>query len=234
MKKLLLLIGYLCLGEVLLAQNFEISGLQETYRGTIGEIIPASFRIKNTSDKPITLIIRKVETLIGSTQRSLLCPENNCLDAHYDESIIKIDAGQTLYTFSIGLDAGLAEGYSTIKYVVINKANPVESIPLNLHFAVEARPEKSHIYTSGAITIHDVYPNPVTGYANIDYKLHSEKTKTKIVIHNILGSPLKEYQLSPYENSVKLMLDDLNSGIYFYTLYIDNEGVLTRKLIVKK
>jgi hypothetical protein len=39
----------------------------------------------------------------------------------------------------------------------------------------------------------------------------------------------------PYnERSIKILADNLSAGIYFYTLYIDNEGVMTRKLIVKK
>jgi hypothetical protein len=74
----------------------------------------------------------------------------------------------------------------------------------------------------------------VINYANIDYKLHSDNIKTKIVIHNILGNTLTEYELSYLETNLKIPAEQLGAGIYFYTLYIENEGVMTRKLIVKK
>ena len=105
---------------------------------------------------------------------------------------------------------------------------------MDLNFIVEGRPEKSSIYTSRFITIHDVYPNPVTDHANIDYQLHNDQVKTKIVIHNILGNALSEYELSYADTKIKILADQFSAGIYFYTLYIDNEGVMTRKLIVKK
>jgi hypothetical protein len=217
-----------------LAQSFEVSGLPDTQKGKIGELIRSPLRIKNISEKSILLSLRRVESQIGTSQKGLFCPDNNCTDLTSEEYQIRLEPGQTLQNFSIGLEAGLAEGFSIIKILILNKSNPTESASFDINFLVEAKPEKSNIYTSRQITIHDVYPNPVTTFASIDYTLHADPLKTKIVLHNILGSPIKEYELSPFENKLKLNVEDLNSGIYFYTLYIDNEGVITRKLIVKK
>lgn len=234
MKKLLLLIVCLLVGGVLSAQSFEVSGLQESYKGTIGDLIRAPLHFKNNTEKPITLILRKVETQIGGTQKNYFCIDNNCLDQRTEDYILKIEPGQTLQNFAIALEAGLVEGFSEVKYIVYNKSNLSESSPIELNFIVEGKPEKSNIYTSRYITIHDVYPNPVTDHANIDYQLHDDQVKTKIVIHNILGNALSEYELLFTETKVKIMTDQFSSGIYFYTLYIENEGMMTRKLIVKK
>jgi hypothetical protein len=81
--------------------------------------------------------------------------------------------------------------------------------------------------------LHDVYPNPVSDYAYVDYKILSDRTKARIVIHNILGNSVGEYDLPLAESRIKIRTEELNAGIYFYTLYIDNEGVMTRKLVVK-
>jgi len=233
MKKLLVWICCFLVSGALLAQTFEISGLQETYKGSIGDLIKAPIRLKNTSNKPITLILRKAETQLGSSQNSFFCLDSNCFEKS-EELIVKIEPGQTAQNLLIGLEAGLVEGFSAVKYLVFNKLNPTENSTLELNFAVESRPEKSSIYSSQFITIHDVYPNPITNYANIDYQLHSDQVKTKIVIHNILGNSLNEYELPFSESRIKVLADELSAGIYFYTLYIDNVGVMTRKLIVKK
>jgi hypothetical protein len=234
MKRLLLLVFTFTWSIASIAQSFEVSGFQDTQKGRLGELIRTPLRIKNISEKPITLSIKHTESQIGTSQKSIFCPENNCTDFTGDEFVVKLEPGQTLLNFSIGLEAGLAEGFSTIKILILNKSIPTESLALDLNFLVEAKPEKSNIYTSRQITIHDVYPNPASSVAYIDYTLHADPHKTKIVLHNILGSPIKEYELSAFESKVKLSVEDLNSGIYFYTLYINNEGVITRKLIVKK
>jgi hypothetical protein len=234
MKKLLPLTIVIIWSNSVIAQSFEVSGFQETQKGKIGELIRAPLRIKNTSEKPLIFLVKRIEAQIGTSQKSVFCPDNSYTDFIAEEYTIKLEPGQTLQNFSIGLEAGLAEGYSTIKILVLNKSIPLESLTLDFNFFVEPKPGKSNIYVSRQITIHDVYPNPVTNFAFIDYTLHADPRKTKIVLHNILGSPIKEYELSAFENKVKLSVEDLNSGIYFYTLYIDNEGVITRKLIVKK
>lgn len=234
MKRLLLLVGYVFLCGSLSAQSFEVSGVQDAYKGVIGDHIRSPLRIKNKTDKTITLVIRRVDTQIGTTQKSLFCPDNNCLDLRIEEYLLKIEAGQSMQNFSIGLEAGLAEGFSVVRYTIFNKSNPTESSTIELNYVVEGKSEKSDIYSSKYITIHDVYPNPVIDFANIDYKLHTDEVKTKIVIHNILGNTLTEYELPYLETSIKIPAEQLGAGIYFYTLYIENEGVMTRKLIVKK
>ena len=71
MRKILLvaMISALSLGAF--AQSFEISGLQDSYKGTIGETIRAPLRLKNTTEKPIVLIIRRLHVTKYTTIRSL-------------------------------------------------------------------------------------------------------------------------------------------------------------------
>lgn len=234
MSRLLLAAVFFLAGLELSAQSFEVAGLEESYKGSVGEVIQVPVKIKNTFDKPITVVVRRMETQIGSSQKNFFCPGNDCVDQHTDSYTIRIEPGETLENFSIGLEAGLTEGFSSVKYQVYNKANPAEISQLELNFAVEAKRGKNHIYSSQFITLHDVYPNPVITSARIDYNIHKEHAKAKIIIHNILGSPLSVYELLSGLNSIKIDADALNTGIYFYTLYVNNEGVMTRKLMVKK
>jgi hypothetical protein len=234
MKKTLLLALYVLLVFFLKAQSFEVTGVSENSKGFVGDIITVPATIKNTSSKAITLIIRKTETQIGSTQKSFICPDGECLNNQVEELTVRVEPGQVLQNFAIGLDAGLVQGSSRVKYAVINKYKPGEIHEFEVYFNVEERPVKNNIFSSRIITIHDVYPNPVSDYAFIEYRLLNDKVKAKIIIHNILGSELSEYELPVYETRVKLIAEEFTPGIYFYTLYLDKEGVMTRKLIVKR
>lgn len=214
-------------------QGFEVSGLQENYKGAIGETIKAPLKVKNTSDRPLTLVIKRTSSLIGSTQKSYICIDSYCFDQKVDDFTIKLEPGQTFNTMQVTLEGGLVSGESTVKYTIYNKANTSEFIEFETNFIVEEKPEKQSIYNSRYITLHDVYPNPVTDHAFVDYKIQNDRIKARIAIHNILGNVVGEYNLPLQENKVKIHTEELNAGIYFYTLYIDNEGVLTRKLVVK-
>ncbi|WP_276369533.1 T9SS type A sorting domain-containing protein [Chryseolinea sp. H1M3-3] len=216
------------------AQGFEIAPLQESYKASIGETIKVPLRFKNTSEKSITLIIRKVNEQIGSTQKKYFCIDNNCLDAKIEDYIIKVEPGHTVTNFYVALDAGLNQHESTLRYIAYNKSNPSQALDLDLNFNVEEKTDKATIYQSRYITLYDVYPNPAVEQANLSYKLLSDQVKAKVLLHNILGNVIGEYSLSSFENLIRIKTEDLNPGIYFYTLYIESEGVMTRKLIVKK
>lgn len=216
------------------AQSFEIGALQDVYKSYIGETVKIPIRFTNHSDKPLTLIVRKVSSSLGGTQKNYFCPENKCLDQQVEDVIIKVEAGETLADFQIALDAGLANGFSSAKYLVFNRHNSNETFEFDLNFAVEERSSKEDIYSSPHVILRDVYPNPVVDFAFVNYHIINEAVTAKIIIHNILGNPIDEYSLPSAENRVKIRAESMNAGIYFYTLYLDNEGVMTRKLIVKK
>ena len=97
-------------------QSFELSSLQDTYKGFIGETIKVPLRLKNTTDKTITVIIRKLDATIGGTQKNYFCINDNCLGADIEEQSIKIDAGHNFELLQIALEAGLASGLSHFLY----------------------------------------------------------------------------------------------------------------------
>ena len=234
MKRYLWLAYFIIALHPAAAQSFELLDSGDLLRGSIGETIKAPVRIANTSDKSLTLIVRTIDAQLGSTQRIYFCVDGDCADQGDNEVAVKIDAGQTLNSLVVALEAGLATTSSSVRFNIVNKGNLAEFLEFELHFYVEEKSEKQSIYASRLITLHNLYPNPVSDYAFVEYTLHSDETEARIAIHNILGNTIEEYPLPFSESKVKIGAGSLNAGIYFYTLYLDNEGVVTRKLIVKK
>jgi hypothetical protein len=233
-RVLLWLVCFICASPSVNGQSFEVIGLQDTYRGIIGETIKAPLYFKNNTDKSIILVIRRVTNQIGSTQKSYFCFDNNCLDQAAFDYQIKVDPNQVINSFNIALEAGLAQGVSTVKYIAFLKYNPSEALEFDLNFLVDEKSRKKDIFMSDHLILHDVYPNPVQEHAFADYTLLNGEMEAKLIIHNILGNTIDQYSLPPTENRVKLRAEALNAGIYFYTLYLDSEGIFTGKIIIKK
>lgn len=219
----------------LAAQNFQLVDRQENYQTMLNETLRIPIKIKNNTDKAQFYVIRKVGTSdLGGSQKAYFCLDKNCLEPGMDEFSKKIEPGETLQNLYYTLESGLVAGQNTIKFEVFAKGAPSETLEHTVNIVVEEKKSGLHTFQSKEITIHDIYPNPVQNEAFIDYTLHNESTKAKVVIHNILGRTMGEYELPYQENKIKVQADELASGIYFYTLYLDNSGVVTRKLIVRK
>ncbi|ELR70340.1 hypothetical protein C900_04025 [Fulvivirga imtechensis AK7] len=218
------------------AQNFEIVEHSGTYKGHIGEQISAPIKIKNLSDKPLQIIVKRIDKVIGTSQENYICWDGECYGADVNQVPLskRIEPGETSAKFRSVLESGLVAGFSTVKYLIYDRNNPADAIEYEITYTVEDDSAKPTIFTSEDVRINDVYPNPVVDFAIVDYNLLKEDTKAKIVIHNVLGSIIGEYELAYLETKLKIKTENFNPGVYFYTLYIDNDGVMTRKLIVRK
>jgi len=73
----------------------------------------------------------------------------------------------------------------------------------------------------------EIYPNPVSSFLTVKNVKHSEKT-TCLSILDISGKKLKEVNVDINDDSVKLDVADLPSGIYFIRIY-SNQKVIYGK-----
>ncbi|HEY8510931.1 MAG TPA: T9SS type A sorting domain-containing protein [Cyclobacteriaceae bacterium] len=235
MKGTLLLIWLCAICFELTGQALEITGVQDAYKGSVGDVVRAPLKFTNHSDKAITVYLRRTGGQIGTSQKSFFCKGGHCLDGAVQDMILRLDPGQTVSDLEIALEAGLVPGLSTMRYMAVNRTNPSEVLEFDLNFIVEERPRHSTIYHSRYITVQDVYPNPANdAYAYVDYRILEDQVAARIVVHSVLGNIMGEYELPSFESQAKIMTGNLNPGIYFCTLYIDGEAVMTRKLIVRR
>lgn len=234
MKKLLSLAAFMCVTCSLFGQAFEVEGLLSNYHGIIGQTLKAPLIIHNKSEKAIVLCLRKVSGDIGSTQKNILCINNKCRDQRTEDFNFRLEKGQSFNSIALGVEAGLVETENVIRYVIFDRANPSDQLEFDLHFKIDEKFEKASIYASPQFILHDVYPNPVSDFAYINYTLFNDQVKASVRLHNILGNVIEEYPLPVSENRIKISAQVLDAGIYFYTIYLDNEAVVTQKLIVKK
>jgi hypothetical protein len=233
MKKWRLIFPFLVvLAGSVYGQGLEIVDKQDSYQAAISETLQIPVRLRNSSDKPQTVIIRKAPSEHDGFQKGYFCLGRNCMEQAVNEFVRRIEPGEILDLYYT-LETGLVTGAANLRFEISTKGVP-HIIDHDINVQIEEKREVAFVFQSRDITIHDVYPNPVVDQAFIDYKIHNEAVKARVVIHNILGRTMNETDLPVYESKIKLQTEELATGIYFYTLYLDNDGVLTRKLIVRK
>ncbi|CAN5349320.1 hypothetical protein BH09BAC3_BH09BAC3_08580 [soil metagenome] len=234
MKRFLVLVLVLAWCASASAQSFEWIDRQENFQAGLGQTLRIPIRIKNTSDRAQFFIIRKVQGDLQSNQKAYFCLGEECYDPGVDQFSKRIEPGETTTNLFFVVESGLVSTLNSFRFEVFPRGFPAMGIEHSFSLAVDEKSAKQRVFQSKDITIHEVYPNPVIDQAYIDYSIHNESIKAKVVVHNILGSAMANYELPSSETRAKISADELSSGVYFYTIYLDNIGVLTRKLVVRK
>ncbi|HEX9651289.1 MAG TPA: T9SS type A sorting domain-containing protein [Cyclobacteriaceae bacterium] len=219
-----------------ISQSLKLLDNEQNWEGKIGDKIQATIRIQNISATPVSIVIQRVKTEIGTTQLTRLCWSGDCLEPDAQKLIIskKLEPGEITSNFVSILDAGLTEEFSIVSYHIYNKDNPDDAISFDVHYSVKEAARGDVFYESAEIFLRDIYPNPASENAFLDYQLKVEEQEVKIIIHNVLGSIVGVHPLSFHESQLKIPIQDLNPGVYFYTLYLNTRSVTTKKFVVKK
>lgn len=232
---------FLMLGIASMAQSLRLVDTNLNQNGIVGKDIVTTVNIFNTTDQTIRYRVYEVSKQIGSSQVNLICVGEDCFKEaaisrkDVDPVLVRsVDARQIDKTISIILESGLVQAISSVTYRIENVDNPTDFTTFEINYEVSELKDESLLYSSKNVDLSDVYPNPVTEVAIFDYHLKDDSKEAKIIIHNVLGSIAGEYMLSPYEHQLKVSVEQFNPGVYFYSLYIDNEGVATKKLVVRK
>jgi hypothetical protein len=120
-------------------------------------------------------------------------------------------------------------GNASVKYTFSNIKDPKDSFFIIVEYSIS----KGTLQDIPDYTLSEAYPNPAIHYSKLDYDIPRNTMESKIIIRSILGSIVKEYLLEGESGTLKIHTDNLSGGIYFYSLLIDDEIKITRKLVVK-
>lgn len=123
-------------------------------------------------------------------------------------------------------------GTSTAKFIFFDIDNPNDSSYVVVNYILGFLGKPENVIKS--ISVSNAYPNPVSSTVHIDYKLPANVNNAKMQISNLLGSTVKNIELTSNEGTASISVNDLKNGVYFYSLVINNSATVTRKFVVNR
>lgn len=216
------------------AQQVRVLSEIVDFTGDIGSSQRKTVILQNESNATKTYFLKNIRGSVGSSQKVKVCLNDQCFDPKKDLSKIslKLSPGEIFTDLYLEFEMGIAETRGSFDLFFVNAENIREN------FVVEARYEVAsgigNEFTHKDIKLSEIFPNPSNRIAQLDYELVNPKAKAKITINSFIGNPIAEYELDPERNSLVINVTDFQPGVYFYTLFVDNKNVVTKKLQVKK
>ncbi|HEY1039262.1 MAG TPA: T9SS type A sorting domain-containing protein [Bacteroidia bacterium] len=77
-------------------------------------------------------------------------------------------------------------------------------------------------------------PNPSNNSTLVNVYVPEFATSAKVIIVNSLGQWIAEKDLVKGEQQVQFNTANFDAGIYFYTLYVDNKAISTKRMVIIK
>ncbi|PWJ57101.1 putative secreted protein (Por secretion system target) [Dyadobacter jejuensis] len=92
---------------------------------------------------------------------------------------------------------------------------------------------EEQLFSNELITVSNVYPNPASEYAELDFTIQPNVREAKVIFYSILGSQMQEYNLKKSDRKIRINTREMPTGLYFYQLSLDGKKVATKKMLVR-
>jgi len=198
-----------------------------------GELI-IELGVKNISTNSLDVICKKQEIEVIANTTNLFCWAGQCFSPFVFESPVSqpIAPGELTEEFSGHyMPAGNA-GITIMRYTFFDQNNPADSICFYSYFFASTVGFEELGLES--VKVSNAYPNPASNQTSFDYVLPQSASTASIKIHNLLGAVIKETVLTDKTGKATINVTDLNDGVYFYSVVVDNQTIETKRLIVSR
>jgi hypothetical protein len=82
--------------------------------------------------------------------------------------------------------------------------------------------------------LEDASPNPALEFTVIKYSLPDGIQNARIILRNLVGTTVVSEVVSADNDRLRINLQDLGSGIYIYSLVIENQVVKSKRLVISR
>jgi hypothetical protein len=110
--------------------------------------------------------------------------------------------------------------------------NPNDSVCINVQFLAGYAGIDEDL--ASQVKFSEAYPNPASNKVSFNYALPAQLSSgATLVLRNLLGSEVKTAVITDKQGKLTLDVTDVQAGVYFYSLIVDNTTLVTRKLVIR-
>jgi hypothetical protein len=199
-----------------------------------GDEMVVGVDVTNNASVALTVLVKKVENYLITGSVNTFCWAGLCYAPNVYVSPLStiIPAGGTTAPgeFSGHYNPNANPGQSSISYVFFDQNNVNDSVMVTILFTTVTTGLTSHI--SENFNLSNPYPNPANNFTSFDYQL-SEPAESSLKVYSLIGSLVKEIDISSVEGTLRIETRDFEEGFYFYVLSAGNNEIKSGRFIVK-
>ena len=93
---------------------------------------------------------------------------------------------------------------------------------------------KTTAATSNGYTLSQNVPNPFTSNTIINYQLPANSVNAILAVFDLTGKMLLQYNLAKAANQISINGSSLAAGIYIYSLIVNGNEVVSKRMVLTK
>lgn len=199
---------------------------------TSGKISYAYLDLYNVSTDDKDVHVRKHElSLVDGSENYFCWIQCYPPDVYTTAVALTVSAQSVVQEFEGEYLAHGNLGTSRIMYTFFNEVDADDSVAVIVNYVGTGVPVEELSFDR---ELSAAYPNPADDRVSFTYNLPPTVKEGRVIIRNMIGKVVKKGDLSGGKGSVTIDISDLNNGVYFYSYVLDEQTIVTRRLVVQR
>jgi len=203
------------------------------------DFLKVIMHLSNTGETNLHIAVRKVEVSIVEGMSNNFCWNSFCYsnnvydigDINADPIVLEPGNTTTDDDFYTELWPDGKEGLSTVIYEFYDVNDVFETVSVTVNFKVSTA---TSIFSRqiSKNSLGEASPNPAREFTNIPFEVPADAKNTQLVVRNLLGNIVYQQFLDVANQKIRIDTSGLSSGIYIYSLTVDNQTIASKRLMV--
>lgn len=202
------------------------------------EQLKTNLHLYNLTDQDARIFVRKTNVVLPEGMNSQLCIDGFCYSEELSDSknadtplLLKSGRFSSDDAFSGQLKTNGNKGTATVKYEFYSPDASFTPVHVTVNYTISDPLSLNHS-PANEFQLAEASPNPANEHTWIPYHIPSDINNAEIVLRNLLGNKVTTVNIDANQQSVRLDTSSLNNGIYIYSLVINNQPVMSKRLLV--
>jgi hypothetical protein len=192
--------------------------------------------LSNTGEEAVEIFVKKIEMDIADGAFITFCWKGSCFPPEVfdvqDPIVLEGDQITRDTDFYIEFHNGDTGGISEARYEFYSENESFDTVSVTVRFDISTTTFVNDFDARKSFLLSDPRPNPARGHTWIDYSVPAGTSNAQIVIRNLLGKSVLTENINFGSTRLRINTQNLNNGIYIYSLIIDNQIVESKRLVV--
>ena len=212
------------------------NGTLTVYGSPSASSIKGQVFLFNDSGSTVEVWARKTEEEVVPNTFNTFCWGDNC----YENTVFE---SQGALTLAAGASSEANDFYgqyypegnsgtTIIEYEFFSRDESFETASVTVHYTADATSVFGPVSLQASIS--DPRPNPARDFTFFDYQLPPDTRNARLIVRNLTGLVVMEVPLPPSGSRLRLETNDLSNGIFLYSFVVNDQVILTKKLVVSR
>jgi len=211
------------------AQNFSVESTDTTFYGNITDNeFDSKFILSNDSTDAFPMSWSVESSNIETGWEFSICDPSSCHPKGVSSGLFNLPTSTVNRIMNLHYYPNNNFGQSTVSVKLWENAYPNDFVILNWTGIVSSVGIETNVKSYSM----NAYPNPAINNINIQFDLNTASGKNEIFLYDVSGRQIESKVLTTGKGLIKFA-QNLNPGIYFYSLISNGQAVMTNKVIMK-